>query len=72
MPIEQEHEKLQESSHKDSSKRGSGDNMSSSAFSGTGTFNRSTKSMMSQLEAQNSYRKDMRNLKMKAKQKKRV
>lgn len=46
--------------------------MSSSAFSGTGTFNRSTKSMMSQLEAQNSYRKDMRNLKMKAKQKKRV
>ena len=46
--------------------------MSSSAFSGTGTFNRSTKSMMLQIEAQNSYRKDMRNLKMKAKQKKRV
>lgn len=45
--------------------------MSNSGFSATGTFNRSTKSMMSQLEAQASYQKEMRNIKLKAKQKRR-
>lgn len=41
-------------------------------MSASASFNRSTHSMMSQIEAQSAYRKDIRNIKLSAKKKKRI